>query len=929
MALTVDELNLQIVAEYEAAIRAIDSLENRLSRLLGAYNRLNRTGKTTTNTMKNFNTVVSKTTNAINKNQNAINKSGGSFSKFTDKLTRQISKWRTLHGAVKSVANKFGEAFNASNDYIETLNLFTVTMGEATESALAYAESVQKLVGIDVADWMKYQGTFKQLTAGYGVADEAANKMSKNLTQLSYDLASFFNTDVETAFDKLSSAMSGQVKGLREFGIDTTVASLQQYALSKGIEQSVSTMTQAEKSLLRYNYIMERSTKIQGDMARTLVTPANALRILSSLLQQLKRAFGNIVSVLVAEFIPYIQAMVSVLIDAANAIAAFFNFTIPTIDYSNLGNNGLPSVLDDAEESAGGVSDKVKEIKKQLMGFDELNIINNPDTGSGGGGSDSGIGGGLNMDLYEYDFLENLETTKLDEIKEKMKDILWYSGAIVAAFAGWKLGGLIVGLIEAIKKAGGLKAAFEAAKKSASGLSGMLGGALLAGGLVIYIKGFSTAWGEGLSAENVVELLGGSAAMIAGGALVGKIIGAALGKSLIGALVGGGLFAAVAGGGIFFTGLKDALTNGLDWLSAILIPAGSTIAGAGIGAIIGALGGPIGMGLGALIGVVVGALTDLGVLIYQNWDAITNWLSEKCGFIGEFFSKMWTGISTKAAECWNAIVTFFTPAFEWFSQLFGSIKQTISDVFYNVGVIARGCWEVIKAVWGIVSQWFSTNVIQPVATFFSGLWDGFVAAAKTAWDAVKGVFSTVAKFFGDIFSTAWQKVVKVFSIAGEIFVNIKDAIVSAFKVVVNGIIRGLNRVIAKPFNAINGVLAFLREVSILGLRPFSSLRNISIPEIPLLASGGMVNTGQMFIAREAGPELVGQIGSKTSVANNQQIISGIEAGVYRAMMAANGNGGKPVQITVVTDIDGDVVARKYVEYHNGYVVQTGESPILI
>jgi hypothetical protein len=196
--------------------------------------------------------------------------------------------------------------------------------------------------------------------------------MSQNLTQLSYDLASFFNTKVETAFDKLSSAMAGQVKGLREFGIDTTVASLQEYALSKGIDASVRSMSQAEKSLLRYNYIMEKSVIMQGDMARTLVTPANALRILSAQFTQLKRAIGNVISVVAVKFIPYVQALVQIVTEAATKLANFFGFELPEIDYSSLGS-GFSDEFEEAEDNLGGVSDKIKKIKSNL--WDLMNLI--------------------------------------------------------------------------------------------------------------------------------------------------------------------------------------------------------------------------------------------------------------------------------------------------------------------------------------------------------------------------------------------------------------------------------------------------------------------------------------------------------------------------------------------------------------------------
>jgi phage-related protein len=936
-------------------------------------------------------------------------------------------------------------------------------MGEGADEAYKYAESVQKLVGIDIKDWMQYQGVFKNLTSGFGVASKDANVMSQNLTQLSYDMASFFNTDVETAFDKLSSAMSGQVKGLREFGIDTTVASLQEYALAKGIDTKVRSMTQAEKSMLRYNYIMEKSIIMQGDMARTLVTPANALRILSAQLTQMKRALGNIISVLVAQFIPYIQAMVEIITDAANALAKFFGFELPKIDYSSLGGN-IAGGFEDAEENANGVADAAKKIKKQLMGFDELNILSNPDTDSGasGGGASGGVGGSLNgMKPLEYDFLKGLDTSKVDKIKETMKTIMGYIPVIAAGLGAWKLTKFISDLIFANTKTTTLKEAIALLGKKLT----LTGGVTLAvTGIVLETKGIISAFKEGLNGINFTEILGGGGMIVAGGALIGKFFG----SSLLGAAIG----AIVAGIPMFVTGIYDAIMNGLNWLNGILIPAGATLTGAGIGAIIGMLGGPIGAGIGALIGLAVGLVTDLVILIVQNWESITAWCSQACAAIGQFFVdlwdgivavwnvvaewfntwviqpvvnffvEMWDGIVNLATTCWegikiafnavgewfntyviqpiinlfvgmwNGIVAIFTPIVEWFAQLFGSIWQTIKDVFYNIGVIVSGCWEIIKVVWGIASEWFNTWVVQPIADFFSWLWngivsiaqscwngivsvwnvvsewfntyiiqpvsnfftalwdgiknaaisawegiksvfstignwintwiiqpvsnffstmwDGFKEGAKKAWEGVKSVFSTVATFFKNVFTDAWKGIVKVFSVAGEIFVDIKDGIVSAFKLVVNGIINGINKVVSVPFNAINGALTFIKNLEIVGIKPFSDLRSITVPQIPLLAEGGIVNEGQMFIAREAGPELVGSIGRKTAVANNDQIVSGIESGVYRAMVAANStNKGGSQTIHIITEIDGDVVGEKVIKYHNGKVIQTGVSPLLV
>ena len=268
MALTIDELNIQIEAECNKATGAIDKLIEKLQAVESKLGTLKIANTKASSGLDKTTNSANKAANATDKYNQSTNKATKSSKSFTDALAQKISKFHTLYGAFKSAAQTMGSWFNESNEYIETLNLFNVTMGDGADAAYEYAESVQKLIGIDIKDWMQYQGIFKNLTAGFGVASKDANVMSQNLTQLSYDMASFFNTDVETAFDKLSSAMSGQVKGLREFGIDTTVATLQEYALSQGITTKVRAMTQAEKSLLRYNYIMDKSNHIQGDMAR-------------------------------------------------------------------------------------------------------------------------------------------------------------------------------------------------------------------------------------------------------------------------------------------------------------------------------------------------------------------------------------------------------------------------------------------------------------------------------------------------------------------------------------------------------------------------------------------------------------------------------------------------------------------------------------
>lgn len=355
---------------------------------------------------------------AANQTSGTNKKLGNSYNSLSTQLARTASKFMVLYYAARNVYGAFGELFGESSEYIENLNLFTVTMGDATDSAMDFAKEVRELMGIDISEWIANQGVFMQLASGFGIASDKAEVMSQNLTQLAYDMSSFFNTDVTTAMQKLQSGMSGQIKGLKAFGINLSVAALQETALSLGIEQSVRSMSEAQKAQLRYITVMQRSTNIMGDMARTLVTPSNAMRILGAQMTQLKRALGDVVSVLVTQFIPYIQVFVRLMTDAANALADFLGFELPKIDYSNL--DLAADVIDGIDDNLDDTANTAKELKKQLMGFDELNILkSDKDDNKLESSTDLGI------ELPEYDFLAGVENST-NELYERIKK--WLEG---------------------------------------------------------------------------------------------------------------------------------------------------------------------------------------------------------------------------------------------------------------------------------------------------------------------------------------------------------------------------------------------------------------------------------------------------------------------------------------------------------------------
>lgn len=373
---------------------------------------------------------IKKATTQMESYSRSASKASKTSGSLMSRLGKSVASFRTMTFVIQGVVGALTSVFEESSRYVENLNLFNVAMGETTQSALDFANKVQGAMGIDTSEWMSFQGRLNNLITGFDVASDKAQIMSQNLTQLAYDYSSLMNVDPSESFDKINSAMSGQIKGLKDYGNNVSVAMVKQTGLKYGLEGAVSEWDQNTQAIMRYITIMNNASKVDvfNDMARTIATPANAVRILTQQFTMLKRAVGNIASVFISKLIPYVQIAVQWLTALANTIANFFGFELPKIDYSGIAGGG--GALDDVEDSAngasdavGGTADKVKELKKQLMGFDELNIINKPDdssdSGSGGSGGAGGGGSIGDIELPQYDFLKGLEN-QTNEMMERL-----------------------------------------------------------------------------------------------------------------------------------------------------------------------------------------------------------------------------------------------------------------------------------------------------------------------------------------------------------------------------------------------------------------------------------------------------------------------------------------------------------------------------
>lgn len=519
--------------------------------------------------------------------------------------------------AVKKAASVLAGFINKSNQYVEDLNLFTASMGEYASAAQEYAERVSEIVGIDPAEWLRNQGVFMTITKGFGVASDRAYTMSRNLTQLGYDISSFFNIPFEEAFQKLQSGIAGELEPLRRLGYDLSVARLQQEAYTLGIEKKVSTMTQAEKAELRYYAIMTQVTTAQGDMARTLNAPANQLRVLQAQVTQCARAIGNIFIPALNAILPYAIAVAKVIRLIANVIASLFGFALPEIDYSGIGATvgGVADSTQDIGDGLGNATKKAKELKNALLGIDELNIISPPEdtSGSGAGGIGDIGGGGLGFDLPTYDFLDGAISSKVDEIVQKMKEWLGLNKEIDswADLFDTRLGKILLTV--------GAIGAGLAAWKIAKGVADFVK-------YITSFKGFGAGW-AGLGALGLLsdlnEFIGYFQDFLENGATFQNVVGmiseftGAIGDCLIilGNLKIGGALKVAQGIGEIAVAIKDISESGVNWENANTAIRGLTNIAIGIGVFTGNL-------KVAAWGLAIQGFTSIITEIGANWDAI-------------------------------------------------------------------------------------------------------------------------------------------------------------------------------------------------------------------------------------------------------------------------------------------------------------------
>lgn len=359
--------------------------------------------------------------------------------------------------SLKAIATYLGNAAEKFNSYYEAANLFGVSMKGLTGEASTFINKMETLLGIDPTEAMNNMATIQGLTTSFGIASDKAYVLSKNLTQLGYDLASLKNIPVAESFTKIQAAISGELEPIRRLGVDISNARLQQELLNLGYSQSVSTLSQADKAVLRYIAIMKQTTDAQGDFARTLSSPANMIRILQAQLNSLARAVGSLLYPALKSILPPLIAAVELVKELVTGIASMMGVKVEFPDFSSASDavGGVTDAMDNTTKATGKAA---KAFKNYIMGFDELNVIQKDNGSSGGSGSGSGAAGNIlgDVDLSGYDMFKNYVGSSVDEIKAKLEKLLPLISGIAAGFATWAISNSVLTALEKIKGEGSL-----------------------------------------------------------------------------------------------------------------------------------------------------------------------------------------------------------------------------------------------------------------------------------------------------------------------------------------------------------------------------------------------------------------------------------------------------------------------------------------
>lgn len=330
-------------------------------------------------------------------------------------FTKALGKAGIALAIIRTVLNYFGQLYNAAADYVEVMNLFNVATRESRDELYAFSVAMRDAYNTDIRPIQNSIATFRQYANTMGFVSDQADILGSNLTKITYDLASLYNTTYDDMLKVVKSGLAGQTRPLMQYGISVHKATLEQTALNLGLEKSWSAFSETEKVALRYIAILNQASLAQGDLARTLESPSNQLKIAKAQVQVFIRYLGSMVTIISQYVLPVFNGFMIATNSFLEAMAKAAGYEIP--DYSdNLASAN--QLLDDGTESAEEYEEAMKGI---LAPLDEINQAST----AGSDNSQLGVIDPAILDtLKGYDNLMDRIHTKTDVFAEALAALI-------------------------------------------------------------------------------------------------------------------------------------------------------------------------------------------------------------------------------------------------------------------------------------------------------------------------------------------------------------------------------------------------------------------------------------------------------------------------------------------------------------------------
>ena len=363
------------------------------------------------------------------KNVSGLNKEASKTDSILSKAF-SLGKVTAFVNVLKSAVKTIGSLTDKSSAYTENLNLYAVAFDGATESADKFVNKLTEMYGLDESWLVRTTGIFKQLSNAMALSTEQGTKLATLMTQMSVDISSLYNIDIERASSVLQSSLAGQTKPIRgATGADITQNTLQTTLDGLGIDRYIGDLSYAEKRLVIIISLTQQLKEATNDFGKTIESPANQMRILDEQWQRLSRSVGNLFLPVLAKVLPYLNAVLMVLTEIINTVASLLGFDLGEYDY---GVSGVTDSVLELEDSLNGATSGASKLKKEMSGlrsFDKLNVIKTPTSAKASGGA--GGAGGISPDIMKA------FNTAFDEYNSKLENVRMKANDIRDSIMGW------------------------------------------------------------------------------------------------------------------------------------------------------------------------------------------------------------------------------------------------------------------------------------------------------------------------------------------------------------------------------------------------------------------------------------------------------------------------------------------------------------